>query len=86
MRQADLFSAGKPAPIPQPETPDPDTIRARLRAMLAEARAASTLPWEPARASVQEILFHNMANWLPEAERDALREAFSAEMVRLRAA
>jgi hypothetical protein len=83
MRQADLFSATKAAPTPQPEVPDPDAIRARLHAWLTEARGAATMPWEPTRAHVKAMVFHNMANWLPEAERDALRRAFAAEMARL---
>jgi 23S rRNA maturation mini-RNase III len=85
MRQADLFSVGKPtSPASQSETPDPDAIRTRLHATLAEVQAARTLPWEPVRARVQETVFHNMANWLPEAERDQLRRAFAKEIARLR--
>lgn len=84
MQQVDLFSTGKPACAPQPETPDPDAIRARLHSLLAEARAAIAMPWEPPRLRTHELLFHNMANWLPEAERDELRQAFAAEIARLR--
>lgn len=85
MRQADLFSAAKPAEL-QPETPEPDAIRVRLRALLAEAQAASALRRAPQDAHVQEIVFHNMTDWLPEAERDEVRRAFAAEMARLQAA
>ncbi len=84
MRQADLFSAGRPAPAPQPEIPAPDAIRLRLLAVLAEAQEASKMPWEPPYDRTQEIVFHNMANWLPEVERDELRQAFATEMARLR--
>ncbi len=86
-RQADLFA---PQPdlfdaIPQvPSGPAPEAIRARL--LLETARAAAKMPWEPQRERVNALLFHNMANWLPEPERDALRAAFTIELDRLRAA
>jgi hypothetical protein len=81
-RQGDLFAtAAVPAP---PDTPDPDAIRTRLRAVLALVRDACEMPWEPSRARVQELLFINMATWLPTQERETLRQAFAAEMRRLR--
>ena len=85
MRQGDLFAVanGVAAP-PPPETPEPGAIRARLHAMLSLVRDACEMPWEPSRARVQEYLFTNMATWLPQEERDALRQAFAAEMRRLR--
>jgi len=82
MRQGDLFSAA--AAPPPPDAPDPDAIRARLHAMLTLVSDACEMPWEPSRARVQEHLFINMAAWLPSQERDALRQAFTAEMCRLR--
>ncbi len=87
-RQADLFA---PQPdlfdaIPQTQAgPAAETVRARLHALLGTARAAAKMPWEPQRERVNALLFHNMANWLPEAERDDLRAAFTAELDRLRA-
>ena len=84
-RQGDLFAAASASTAPRAiETPDPAAIRARLHAMLATVRGSREMPWEPARARAQEFLFVNMANWLPEGERDALRRAFAAEMNRLR--
>ena len=44
------------------------------------------MPWDSRRARVNEALFHQMANWLAEADRDALREEFAQELCRLRAA
>ena len=85
MRQPDLFGSARPATPPVSELPDPAAIRVRLHAMLALVSEAGAMPWPPQRAGVQHILFHNMANWLPEAERDALRRDFAAEMDRLRA-
>ena len=84
MRQPDLFGSARPAAPPVSELPDPAEIRVRLHALLAAARAAAVMPWPPERARVHEIVFPNMANWLPEAERDALRRDFAAEMDRLR--
>lgn len=66
--------------------PTHDEIRKRLHAMLTTARAAARMPWDARRARVNALLFHNMANWLPEHERDSLRAAFTRELERLRAA
>jgi hypothetical protein len=85
MRQNDLFSAAKGSVAPGvADTPQPDTVRVRLHALLRMVRDASEMPWEPSRARVQEYLFTNMASWLPQDERDTLRKAFASEMSRLR--
>lgn len=84
MRQSDLFAAVRSPTPPPPEVPEPDAIRARLHALLETARAAGAMPWPPTRVRTQEHLFHNMANWLPEEERDRLRHEFRAELERLR--
>jgi hypothetical protein len=85
MRQGDLFGVAPGSDAPDmTETPEPGTVRLRLHALLATVRHASEMPWEPSRARAQEHLFTNMANWLPQDERDALRQAFAAEMTRLR--
>ena len=88
-RQADLFSTQPDlfdgAPV-RPAGPSPEAIRKRLDALLATAREAERMPWDTRRARVNELLFHQMANWLPEADRDALRAAFVHELCRLRAA
>lgn len=87
-RQPDMFANAPdlfdPAP-PQSERLPP-IARRRLHALLADARAASRMPWDEPQASVNALLFHNMANWLPPPERDALRAAFTDELARLRAA
>jgi hypothetical protein len=74
-RQADLFASepdlfdGAPPRTTEPST---DVIRQRLDDLLATAREAEFMPWDARRTRVNELLFHQMANWLPEAERDAL--------------
>ena len=71
---------------PESYEPKPKDIRGRLHKLLATARAAARMPWPEQEAEVNAIIFRQMANWLPEVERDELRAAFAAEMERLRAA
>ena len=80
--QSDLFEADSTPAY----SPDPDKVRARLHKILAEARAAQKLPWEPTRVSLYRTIFPQMRNWLPEDEGAQLRFAFEAEMARLKAA
>jgi hypothetical protein len=65
---------------------DPDKVRARLHRILAEARAAQRLPWEPTRVSLYRTIFPQMTNWLPEDEGAQLRFEFESELARLKAA
>jgi hypothetical protein len=65
---------------------DPDKVRARLHRILAEARAARKLPWEPTRVSLYRTIFPQMTNWLPEDEGAQLRFEFESELARLKAA
>ena len=71
---------------PEDYTPKPEVIGARLLAMLASARNAARMPWPAQEAEVNATIFPQMAQWLPEPEREELRAAFAAEMARLRAA
>jgi hypothetical protein len=80
--QSDLFGA-EPVQI---HRPDPEKVRARLHKILAEARSARTLPWEPARVSLYRTIFPQMTNWLPDEEAAQLRFDFESEMARLNAA
>jgi hypothetical protein len=64
--------------------PDPDKVRARLHLILAETRAAQSLPW--GRASLYRTIFPQMTLWLPEDEAAQLRFEFEVEMERLKAA
>jgi hypothetical protein len=79
--QTDLFGAD---PVPA-YRPDPEKVRSRLHKILAEARAAKTLPWEPTTVSLCTI-FPQMTNWLPEDEGAQLRFQFEEELARLEAA
>ena len=80
--QTDLFGAD---PVPA-YRPDPDKVRSRLHKILAEARAAQKLPWEPTTVSLYRTIFPQMTNWLPEDEGAQLRFQFEEELARLEAA
>lgn len=80
--QTDLFGAD---PVPT-YRPDPDKVRSRLHKILAEARAARRLPWEPTTVSLYRTIFPQMTNWLPEDEGAQLRFEFDTELARLEAA
>jgi hypothetical protein len=81
--QAELF---KPDEAPPAYRRDPDDVRARLHRILAEARAAETLPWDRDKLLVYRTIFPQMTGWLPEEEAAQLRFEFEAEMARLKAA
>jgi hypothetical protein len=81
--QADLF--GEDSPTPEYRA-DPDEVRQELHKILAEARAAKTMPWDAKRALLYRTIFPQMTNWLPEEEGAQLRFEFEAEMARLKAA
>jgi hypothetical protein len=66
--------------------PDPEKVRRRLRALLDKARSADRMPWSERDARMWQIVFPNMANWLPDEEADQLRFEFAQEMDRLRRA
>ena len=80
--QLDMFGA----PPAQNYDPDPASVRAELNDILAQARAAKTLPWTAARAALYRTIFPQMANWLPDKEAKRLRREFERELARLEAA
>lgn len=90
-RQGDLFGNDQPDPSSEDhETPeyhaDPEEVRADLRRILAEARAAKTMPWPASTLSLYETIFPQMANWLPQDEGAQLCFEFETELERLKAA
>jgi hypothetical protein len=80
--QPDLFGAEA---VPA-YRPDPEKVRARLRRILSEARAAQSLPWDSSRVSLYRTIFPQMTLWLPDEEAAQLRFEFEAELTRLKAA
>lgn len=81
--QPELFEADAAPPAYRP---DPEKVRERLHKILAEARAAKKLPWDPDKVSVYRTIFPHMAGWLPDEEAAQLRFEFDTEMARLEAA
>lgn len=63
--------------------PDPEKVRRRLNALLEIARAAERMPWPERDARMWQMVFPNMANWLPTDEAAQLRFAFARQMERL---
>jgi hypothetical protein len=91
-RQTDLFQPyeqselfGVDSPTPEYRA-DPDSVRVELHKILAEARAAQRLPWEPRTVLLYRTIFPQMTNWLPDDEGAQLRFEFEAEIKRLEAA
>ncbi len=90
-RQGDLFARNQPDPSDADfETPtyypDPDEVRTELHKILAEMRAAESMPWDESRASLYRTIFPQMTGCLPDEEGARLRFDFETEMARLEAA
>lgn len=71
--QPDLFGATQPDLFATEHAqavwkPDPDKVRRRLERILAEARAAQTMPWDWSQRSLFKKIFPDMAGLLPDAE------------------
>lgn len=84
-RQPDLFAAAS-APQPVVGRGDPDRVRARLGKILAEARAAETVPWSRHDEGLYELIVPQMVKWLPAEEAARWCRDFADELARLRAA
>jgi hypothetical protein len=81
--QAELF---EPSASPVVYRPDPERVRARLRLILGEARAAQPLPWDRSRAALYRLIVPQMTLSLPDEEAAQWRLEFEAEVARLEAA
>ena len=86
MRQGDLFE-NEPPPVNRRwdpnRRPDPAIIRAEVRAVIDEARAAQFLPWDLKELRYHQTVLPQMCNWLPDDEAERLRAEFAAEVARL---
>lgn len=80
-QKGELFT--EPMPIAKPVEHTPESIRALMHEMLAEARAAKVLPWTPRQLRANTATFPYMAEWLKGGEGDRLMAELKAEMDRL---
>jgi hypothetical protein len=87
--QPDMFAEHRPVPAYDPATYKPDlaVVRGRLHQWLADVRGCEAgSPWEDRETGSNITIFRQMANWLPEEERDQLRLEFVEELERLQIA
>lgn len=89
--QLNLFGDDQPELFDEERAPivyraDPDRIRGRIAALLAEARAAERMPWNAEQLSNREYLLKQMSRFLPEEEAAQLSFEFEQEVERLKAA
>ena len=69
---------------PDPTHVDPQSVREELNALLAVARAAhDRAPWDRRTHRYHQVVFPQMANWLPPDEAEFLRRQFSLELERI---
>jgi hypothetical protein len=87
-RQGDLFGNNDDSEERETPTwyPDPVEVRAELHAILAQMRAAESMPWDDDRTSLYRTIFPQMTRCLPEEEAAQLKFEFETELVRLKAA
>ncbi|WP_375381613.1 hypothetical protein [uncultured Sphingomonas sp.] len=89
MPQNDLFGSsqlglGLEDTRPDPTHVDPASVREELAAILATARAArDEAPWDRRTHRYHQVVFPQMADWLPADEADAMRRQFSVELERI---
>ena len=90
-RQPDLFLSD-PEPELLEDRPehvyraDPDEVRRDLMRLLALARSAKIMPWEPRKVRLYRTIFPQMSQWLPDDEAKQLCFEFETELARLEAA
>ena len=66
--------------------PNPTAFGDGLANIIAEARAAGTMPWNPERLRLYERLVPQMSVWLPEEEAAQLIFEFEEQVERLKVA
>lgn len=76
--QPDLFSDAVHTTAPVRHTPE--TIRAGMIGILAEAKAGETEPWTPRPVRSHTAMFPYMAEWLKGGEGEQLLHDLKAEM------
>ena len=72
--------------VPKVETVDPEEVRQELLEILALAKAAvDEAPWDRRTHRYHQVVFPQMANWLPEDEAQQLCFEFARELERIEA-
>ena len=80
--QPDMFADHRPAPRKVMDFQA--EARRRLEKVLAEAKAAERMPWSQRELEKWQILFPQMAGWLPDNEANQFCFEFAQEVERLR--
>lgn len=71
---------------PDPTTVDPEDVRQELRTILELAKAArDEAPWDRRTHRYHQVVFPQMAKWLPEDEAEQLCFEFARELERIEA-
>jgi hypothetical protein len=79
--QPDLFPE-----TPRDESVNPEEVRAELLEIMRIAREArDQAPWDRRTHRYHQVIFPQMASWLPEDEADQLCFEFSRELERIEA-
>ncbi len=79
--QPDLFPEA-----PRDESVDPDEVRQELLAILAVAKSAvDAAPWDRRTHRYHQVVFPQMATWLPQDEAEQLCFEFALELERIEA-
>ena len=68
---------------PPPGGHTPDTIRAKMLKLIAEARLSNVVPWPVRQVRSHMVMFSYMAEWLPDEEGEQLLLEFMHVMERL---
>jgi hypothetical protein len=69
---------------PDPTKVDPEEVRQELKALLALAKAAQDeAPWDRRTHLYHQVVFPQMANWLPADEAEQLCFEFAKELQRI---
>lgn len=69
---------------PDPTHVDPQEVREELRAILATAKSAlDAAPWDRRTHRYHQVVFPQMARWLPDDEAAQLCFQFAAELERI---
>lgn len=82
-QQSDMFACSDAPRVSAPIRHTPDTIRAEMLRILAEARAASAMPWDARTLRSHTAMFPYMAEWLKGGEGEQLLLEFRSELKRL---